>query len=124
MAITPVSAYEELIGEIGAAPAEAGDTDTDIFASNGAQVTERRISIPSSSKALQANIISLFHDNPESGHFGILNTAELVSRGFYWPRLEQSVRAYITGCQLCRCIKAPRHVRHGTTLAIPSSERP
>jgi len=32
---------------------------------------------------LRNKVISLFHDNPESGHFGDLRTAELVSRDFY-----------------------------------------
>jgi len=41
------------------------------------------------------NIISLFHDNPESGHFCDLKTAELVSRDFHLPAMDPKVRIYI-----------------------------
>jgi hypothetical protein len=41
---------------------------------------------------LCSQVISLFHDNPESGHFGALKTAELVSREFYWAAMDATVR--------------------------------
>ena len=43
---------------------------------------EGRICVPKHD-LLRNKVISLFHDNPESGHFGALRTAELVSRDFY-----------------------------------------
>jgi len=55
----------------------------------GALTYEGRIYVP---EALQSKVISLFHDNPESGHFGALKTAELVSRDFYWPAMDTTVR--------------------------------
>lgn len=117
LANTPVLPYEELMDEIRAAPAEAGDTDTDMK-------EERRISILNSSKELQATIISLFHNNPECGHFGILKTVELLSRYFYWLGLEQSVRAYLLSCELCHGIKAHRHARHGLLMPISAPKKP
>jgi hypothetical protein len=46
----------------------------------GALTFEGRIYVP---ETLRNQVISLFHDNPESGYFGALRTAELVSRDFY-----------------------------------------
>jgi hypothetical protein len=46
---------------------------------------ERRIYLPA---ALHRRVTSLFHDNPESGHFGALKTAEVVSRDSDWPAME------------------------------------
>jgi hypothetical protein len=30
-------------------------------------------------------VISVVHDNHESGHFGALKSTELVTMDFYWP---------------------------------------
>ena len=42
---------------------------------DGALTYERRIYVPT---ALRSRVISLAHDNPESGHLGALKTAQLV----------------------------------------------
>ena len=49
-------------------------------------------------EALKAKIIRMFHDTPESGHFGILKTTEIVLRDFYWPQMKPSVRKYVLAC--------------------------
>jgi hypothetical protein len=76
---------------------------------NGAPTNERRIHMPA---ALRSRVTSLIHDNPESGHFGAQQTAELVSRDIYWPAMESEIRKYIAGYELCHRIKAPRHARY------------
>jgi len=48
--------------------------------------------------SLHSKVISLFHNNPESGHFGALKTTELTSRDINWPALDATVRKYIAGC--------------------------
>jgi len=87
----------------------------------GALTYEGRIYIP---EALQTKVISLFHDNPESGHFGALKNAELVSRDFYWPAMDTTVRKYVAGCELCHRIKAPRHARHGLNMPQQPPSQP
>jgi hypothetical protein len=57
----------------------------------GVLTYERRIYLPAVD-SLRGKVISLFHDNPESGHFGALKTTELVSRDFYWPVMDSRVR--------------------------------
>ena len=47
---------------------------------SGALTYEGRIYVP---EPLRSKVISLFHDNPESGHFRALKTAELIFRDFY-----------------------------------------
>jgi len=64
---------------------EDGSTDTGNSqwkVISGALTYEGRIYVPADN-ALRSQVISLFHDNPESGHFGALRTAEPVSRDFY-----------------------------------------
>jgi hypothetical protein len=88
---------------------------------SGALTYEGRIYVP---EPLRSKVISLFHDNPESGHFGALRTAELVSKDFYWPAIDATVRKYVGGCEVCHPIKAPRHAHHGTNMPLPPPHRP
>jgi hypothetical protein len=66
----------------------------------GVLTYERRIYIPVTD-SLCGKVISLFHDNPESGRFGALKTTELVSRDFYWPVMDGRVCTYVSGCEVC-----------------------
>jgi len=70
----------------------------------GALTYQGRLYVPAAN-ALCGKVISLFHDNPESGHFGALKTTELVSRDFNWPAMDSHVRKYVSGCEVCHQIK-------------------
>jgi hypothetical protein len=83
----------------------------------GVLTYEWRIYVPAVD-SLYGKVISLFHDNPESGHFGALKTTELVSRDFYWPVMDSRVHKYVTGWGECHPIKAPRHTRHGINMPL------
>ena len=74
--------------------------------------------------SLRGKVISLFHDIPESGHFGALKTTDLVSRDFYWPVMDTRVRKYVSGCDVCHRIKAHRHARHGMNIPLQIPSRP
>jgi hypothetical protein len=89
----------------------------------GVLTYEGRIYVPAID-SLQGKVISLFHDIPESGHFGALKTTELVSRDFYWPVMDTRVRKYVSGCEVCHRIKAPRHARHGINMPLEIPSRP
>jgi hypothetical protein len=69
-------------------------------------------------------VTALHHDNPESGHFGASKTAELVSRNFYWPALQTSVRQYVAGCEVCHRVKATRHAKYGVNMPIEPPNQP
>jgi len=90
---------------------------------SGALTYKGRIYVPEDD-SLRGKVISVFHDNPESGHFGALMTAELASRDFYWPALDATVRKYIVGCELCHWIKAPHYARHGVNMPSVPPSRP
>jgi len=89
----------------------------------GVLTYERWIYVPQDD-LLCNKVISLFHDNPESGHFRALKTSELVSRDFHRPAMDPTVRQYIAGCELCHRIKVPRHVHHGTNMPLTPPSRP
>jgi hypothetical protein len=100
------------------------ETTSEEWAVNaGALTFEGRVYVPDSDE-LRSKVIALHHDNPESGHFGALKTAELVSRNFYWPALQTSVRQYVAGCEVCHRIKAARHTRYGVNMPIEPPNQP
>jgi len=74
--------------------------------------------------ALRSRVTSLFHNNPESGQFGALMTAELVSRDFYWPAMKSEIRKYVAGCELCHRIKALHHASYGLNMPLLPPSRP
>jgi len=82
---------------------------------------ERRIYVPT---VLLNRAIRLLHDNLKSGHFGALNTAELVSQDFYWPATASETRKYFATCELYHQIKAPGHIRCGLNMPLSPSSRP
>jgi len=88
-----------------------------------AQTCEGRVYIPAVDH-LCGQVISLFHDNPKSGHFGALKTTEPVSRDVYWSAMDSRIRKYVSGCEVCHRIKAPRHGRHGINIPLETPSRP
>jgi len=74
-------------------------------------------------KSLRRTIINPFHDIPETGHFGALQTTELESRDFNWPVMRWRVRKYVSGCDVCHRIEAPRQTRHGINMPLDSPSR-
>ena len=74
--------------------------------------------------SLRGEVISLFHDNPESGYFEALKTTELVSRDFYWAAMDSHGRRYVSGPKVCHRIKAPQHARQGINIRLEAPSRP
>jgi hypothetical protein len=49
------------------------------------------------------------HDNTLAGHFGMARTHELVSRNYWWPKMNKLLREYVKSYDTCARSKAPRH---------------
>ena len=52
--------------------------------------------------ALRTRILHECHDAPTGGHLGKDKTIEQVKRRFYWPGMDDDVRAYVTSCDACQ----------------------
>jgi len=89
----------------------------------GVWTYERGIYVPAVD-SLCRTVVSLFHNNPESGHFGALKITELVSRDFYWPGMDSHVCEYVSGWEVWHWLKAPRDVRHGINMPLDTPSRP
>ena len=56
-------------------------------------------------KSLREKIIRLHHDLPSAGHSRRYKTQELVTRNYWWPRMQGDIQKYVTGCQVCQRTK-------------------
>ncbi len=61
------------------------------------------------------------HDNTLSGHFGMAWTHELVSRNYWWPKMNKLLREDVKSCDTCARSKAPRHRPFGLLQPLPNS---
>jgi hypothetical protein len=87
----------------------------------GALTYERRIYLPA---ALLRIVTSHFNDNPELGHFGALNTAELLSADFCYPAMESQTRISVAGCELWNQTNARHHILYGVIITLPRPSCP
>ena len=49
-------------------------------------------------RALWGDIIQAHHDEKTAGHPGWYKTQELITRNYWWPYIQSSVRRYVEGC--------------------------
>ena len=79
-----------------------------------------RVYVPDS-PALHSALLHEAHD--AAGHFGADKTLDLLNRQYYWPRMRQSVEAYVRSCESCQRCKAVNAKPYGPMqpLAIPPS---
>lgn len=71
-----------------------------------------RLQIPNDNQ-IRLQIASDEHDSKIAGHFGQKKTLELISRNFYWPEMDNWIKAYTRSCEDCQRNKSPRHARFG-----------
>jgi len=62
---------------------------------------EGKVYVPKDKK-LRAEVIRLHHDMPVGGHGGQWKMTELVTRNFWWPGVNQEVKRYVEGCDVCQ----------------------
>ena len=56
-------------------------------------------------------VLRYCHDHKSSGHLGMKKTLGKVREKFYWPSLQNDVRAYVAGCEKCLMRKAPSRLK-------------
>jgi len=75
-------------------------------------------------KKMRTKIISMYHDDAISGHFGIIKTKELVTRNFIWRKMTDDITNYIKSCEICCRAKDDRHQPYGLLVPLPTPKRP
>jgi len=64
-------------------------------------------------KAMRGKVMKSNHNSKVAGNFGRDRTMELISRNFFWPKMEDDVRRHCNECDNCQRTKAPRPAKHG-----------
>ena len=59
-------------------------------------------------KKLREDLIRWHHDTNLAGHPGRYKTHEMITRNYWWPRLNADIRSYVDGCQACQRTKPRR----------------
>ena len=52
-------------------------------------------------------VLRYSHDIKASGHLGIKKTLSKIRQSYYWPGLQNDVKAYVGGCDICARRKEP-----------------
>lgn len=81
-----------------------------------------RLCLPRVPEILHA-VLREHHDSPTSGHQGFARTFASLSSRFFWPKMNKTVRSYISSCDECQRNKASNVKPMGlaSPLDIPSS---
>jgi hypothetical protein len=69
---------------------------------------------------IRLKIMRECHDNTLAGHFRMARTHELVSRNYWWPKMNKLLREYVKSCDTCARSKAPRHRPFGLLQPLPT----
>ena len=87
---------------------------------NGYLLFENLIYVPNK---IRIRVLELHHDSISAGHFGINKTIELISRNFWWPKLQKDVKMFIKSCEICSKSKIPRHKPYGLLSPLSTPNR-
>jgi hypothetical protein len=84
---------------------------------------DESIYIPRDS-AVIAELLRIHHDDPLAGHFGTARTLELLRRKYFWEKMQGDVEQYVSTCDVCQKIRAPRHKKYGKLASLPIPKEP
>lgn len=80
-----------------------------------------RLWVPSE---IQQDVMKSEHDTLVAGHMGVDKTLELITRNFWWPDIETSVRQFVSGCRECQQNKVLRHAPYGPLQSMEIHYKP
>jgi hypothetical protein len=89
---------------------------------DGRLYVEDRMFVPNDA-ALRLKLLQSCHENVAAGHPGKSKTYELLSRNYYWPQMEQTVRRYVRNCHTCSRSKASRLQYQGLLVPLETPTR-
>ena len=63
-------------------------------------------------------ILYNLHSSPLAGHFGLRKTIEKVAENYYWPGMENDIKAYIESCDSCQRFGKSRKVQFNESIQV------
>jgi transposase InsO family protein len=86
---------------------------------DGLWYLDDRIAVPNDTE-LRRQILFEYHDSPSAGHLGVTKTIRNVSRRFWWPHMNRTIRAYIRACPSCQRRKPSNQLPGGLLQPLPT----
>ncbi len=81
-----------------------------------------RICVP---KSMKFEILKEVHEGITGvAHAGSERTYYRIAQAFYWPRMNQDIRKFVTSCPVCQKTKHKRHLPFGQLQPIPIPDKP
>lgn len=75
-------------------------------------------------KFYRKKILMENHDNPTSGHLGILKTFERIAERFYWPKMRHDIVTHVNKCPVCLAHKPEQKRPAGLMSRHPEVTQP
>ena len=72
---------------------------------------------------LQQKILIKNYNDPLSGYYGLARTMELLLHKYYWLRLKQEIKEYISYCKKCQVYKIHRYKPWGLLKSVPPASK-
>ena len=72
---------------------------------------------------LRQKIFMKNYDNPLGGHYGLARTVELFLYKYYWLRLRQEVKEYISYYKKCSVYKTHRYKLWGLLKSVSPTSK-
>lgn len=63
---------------------------------------------PGHSVDLQNKVTEQLHSSPIGGHSGSFVTFKRVSKLFYWPHMQATIKEFVSACSVCQQVKTER----------------
>lgn len=74
--------------------------------------------------SLRRELMREMHDPQWAGHPGVDRMLALISRSYYWPKMEDDIELYVKTCLVCQKDKHERKKQAGLLQPLPIPERP
>ncbi|KAJ0031788.1 hypothetical protein Pint_13111 [Pistacia integerrima] len=81
-----------------------------------------RLFVPSKG-GLRRVLLKEVHDSPWAGHPGRERTLALLTRDYYWPRMDADIESYVKACLVCQLDKAEMRKVEGMSSVLVVVDR-
>ena len=81
-----------------------------------------RLFVPASG-SLRNELIRETHDPEWAGHPGVERMMALLSREYYWPKMEEDIELFVRTCLACQLDKTERRKQPGLLQPLPIPDR-
>ena len=73
---------------------------------------------------LRRDLLMEYHDSPNGGHAGIERTYARLRQRYWWKRMRETVKAYVSSCEFCQAFKPRVGYPSGKLCPIKPSKQP